>query len=387
MTNLEIRLIRNLKKSLIGERMIEKNRQTGVQEGAKKQSKGEALVASAYEKVFPEMRERLRKVGVVFEDPKVLVNEKDLDIRDYVHHEGLRTHFPYGSRGLLPYYYVSGESDGRLFYVGREPGFYDQEKKTIVVDLNRINEELIFYKEGDFAKANGVTKEQEIRFIEMQVRLVLESALPAYIVGQKSPYKEIRKNLKQVMESGLSKSKIREYKNYDYEGKTFDNVSVGISFAAEKVVASLLLKKSLKQLLEDGGPDDYMKSKGEICDAYDRRVAFLPNLILNEAKYHAGEMEGYNRQESLARSSSDYINFSPYPYWLTSEGIGVFFAAMLIKKHEKKAGEIAVSPKSLVDELNRLSKKELDSYNNFDYYTPSKGGEKPIVIATIRRKA
>lgn len=364
---------------------IQKIRQLEVEEPSRKQTKGEAQVISAYEKFFPEMKENLKKMGVEFRAPKVLVNEKELDLGDYVHDHALRTHFPFGHKGVLPYYYVGGESDGRLFYVGGQMGFYDYEKKTIVVDLNRIRQDLAFYKEGDFARANGVTKQQERRFLEMRIREVLETTLPEYIVGQKLPYSEIKRDLKLAIESKISKSKREEIRDSDIKGRTFENIAKGISFAAEKVVASFTLKKSLKELLEGIGPEDYMSSQYEICKLYDARLPFLANLLLNEARIHREAMVGYEREESLSRSLSDYVNFSSYPYWLTYEGIGVFFAAMIIEKYKEKAPQVATSPQLLIEKLNSLSKRDFDKYSHSDYYSPSDKGRRVHVLATTRR--
>lgn len=327
----------------------------------------EKAFVGIYDNVFAKIRSELGSAGVKFTDPKMIINDKKLDYSDYFYREG-----------PLPYYYVQ-RIDNRMYYHVNHPGFYDYDRNAIVLDWTRIHSRLEAHKRSDFGRVNGVTEKEAEKYISSQIDSTMRRCIPIYLQNQKKFSKGIDKLVSDSIGIGLIRS-VRDMDGGDKVAKgVLEHINGGIGRASEYVVASFLLKKGLKAAIADGeAPHDYLSHQSGIVEGYDSRFGFLKNFYLGEVKHERKQWEGYNHEEHLAATLSDYVNFSRYPYYLTNEGVGVLFASVLLK--EKDAVAIATDAERIIRRIDSITKAEFRKYNLFDYYTPRELGGGTVYV-------
>lgn len=379
LTLLEIKFISNPEESILGDSMMRvtqdklkdglRGRLDGAPEVKEVKGVGERIVLQAYGSIFPKIKKELNDAGVFFNEPKILVNERELQAKDYWNRRSIMS--------PLPYYYVQFmEHNNALYYSKEESGFYHVDKKAIVIDWTRIKNNLERQKESEFGAINGVNFKEADNFIKFQVERAVRKNLSQHILEEKKMSRELKAQVKELLGLDLVRSMRKEWLGEQTAEKLFDRIWVGMENSAEFIIDSFLLKRTLSGILKNQIPDDNFRTQNFIHDNFDGRFGLLRNIYANELKYERKEWEAKHRQESLERSSGDYIDFSPYPYHLHSDVAGVFFAATLLKKNKEKSVLIASDPQKLVEAINGITKKELSEYNVYDYYSPplNRGG-------------
>ena len=278
------------------------------------------LADSQVKKSYARIKERLNKIGITFSDPKITIRE---------------------TAAKLDHHYVSEIGNmWEIIYTQSACGFYNFDKKEIVVDMHRIRGMLEAKHKSEFGSIAGITKEQEEKMVLHWIDELFETPVVAqHVVHSSRIFQETWGEIQTTTKFRLSKSMRGE------ERDVMNTILAGTNEAAQLIIEALISGRE-----EYGGYLD-KKLQDYTLKHFNNGMSLIDNLFVSQLKF-------------AKEHPSGYCGAPEDGYYYTSErfgrdDIGNTFARILIERHGlEEAGRIVMDPKRFAQELGTVTRKE-----------------------------